>query len=64
MPIMTEYCCRIILEDDWEKVAVTLDNMITSKSYERGVTYIQALNIDDDKKGRLIRCLLSYKESC
>lgn len=62
--IFTEYCCRLILAEDWEKTARVLDKAIKSDSYEKGVTYIDSMNVSEEKKSRLRKCLLSYKGSC
>ena len=62
--MFTEYCCRIVLGDDWEKVSTVLDQAIKSKTYDEGVKFIRDMDITIDKQERLERCLLSYKRSC
>ena len=62
--MFTEYCCRIVLGDDWERVSKVLDEAIKSKSYEEGVTFIRSMDVTLDKQERLEKCLLSYKRSC
>ena len=62
--MFTEYCCRIVLGDDWERVSKVLDQAIKSKTYDEGVKFIRDMDITIDKQERLERCLLSYKRSC
>ena len=62
--MFTEYCCRIVLGDDWESVSKVLDQAIKSKTYDEGVKFIKSMDITLDKQKRLERCLLSYKRSC
>ena len=62
--MFTEYCCRIVLGDDWERVSKVLDQAIKSKTYDEGVKFIRDMDIALDKQERLERCLLSYKRSC
>ena len=62
--MFTEYCCRLVLGDDWEKVSKVLDEAIKSNTYEEGVKFIQSMEITVDKQERLEVCLLSYRRSC
>lgn len=62
--ILTEYCCRLVLGDDWEEVCRELDSVIRSGKYQDGVAYIRGLDVTLDKKERLERCLLSYEGGC
>ena len=62
--MFTEYCCRIVLGDDWERVSKVLDQAIKSKTYDEGVKFIRDMDITLDKQERLERCLLSHKRSC
>lgn len=62
--MFTEYCCRIVLGDDWERVSKVLDQAIKSKTYDEGVKFIKSMDVTSDKQERLERCLLSYKRSC
>lgn len=62
--MFTEYCCRLVLGEDWEIACEQLDKAIRSNSYEEGVAYIRGMDVTLDKKERLERCLLSYKGSC
>lgn len=62
--MFTEYCCRLVLGDDWEKVSKVLDQAIKSNTYEEGVKFIRDMDLTLDKQERLERCLLSYKRSC
>ena len=62
--MFTEYCCRIVLGDDWERVSKVLDQAIKSKTYDEGVKFIKSMDITLNKQERLERCLLSYKRSC
>ena len=62
--MFTEYCCRIVLGDDWERVSKVLDEAIKSNTYEEGVKFIRDMDLTLDKQERLERCLLSYKRSC
>lgn len=62
--MFTEYCCRIVLGDDWERVSKVLDQAIKSKTYDEGVKFIKSMDVTLDKQERLKRCLLSYKRSC
>lgn len=62
--MFTEYCCRIVLGDDWERVSKVLDQAVKSKTYNEGVKFIRDMDITLDKQERLERCLLSYKRSC
>lgn len=62
--MFTEYCCRIVLGDDWERVSKVLDQAVKSKTYDEGVKFIKSMDVTLDKKERLERCLLSYKRSC
>ena len=62
--MFTEYCCRLVLGDDWERVSKVLDEAIKSNTYEEGVKFIRDMDLTLDKQERLERCLLSYKRSC
>lgn len=62
--MFTEYCCRIVLGDDWERVSKVLDQVIKSKTYDEGVKFIKSMDVTLDKQERLERCLLSHKRSC
>ena len=62
--MFTEYCCRIVLGDDWERVSKVLDQAIKSKTYDEGVKFIKSMDVTLDKQERLERCLLLYKRSC
>lgn len=62
--MFTEYCCRIVLGDDWERVSKVLDQAIKSKTYDEGVKFIKSMDVTLDKQERLERCLLSHKRSC
>ena len=62
--MFTEYCCRIVLGDDWERVSKVLDQAIKSKTYDEGVKFIRGMDLTLSKQERLERCLLSYKRSC
>lgn len=62
--MFTEYCCRLAVPSSYKEVAEKLDAYIKSKEYEKGVSYIDSLEIDEDSKRRLKNCLLSYKVSC
>ena len=62
--MFTEYCCRLILAEKWEEVSHVLDEAIRSKNYEEGVLYIDKIDVEEDKKDRLKKCLLSHKWSC
>ena len=62
--MFTEYCCRLVLGDDWEKVSKVLDQAIKSNTYEEGVKFIRDMDVTLDKQERLEKCLLSYKRSC
>ena len=62
--MFTEYCCRIVLGDDWESVSKVLDQAIKSKTYDEGVKFIKSMDVTLDKQERLERCLLSYNRSC
>lgn len=62
--MFTEYCCRIVLGDDWERVSKVLDQAIKSKTYDEGVKFIKSMDVTLDKQERLERYLLSYKRSC
>ena len=62
--MFTEYCCRIVLGDDWERVSKVLDQAVKSKTYDEGVRFIKSMDVTLDKQERLKRCLLSYKRSC
>ena len=62
--MFTEYCCRLILGDDWERVSKVLDQAIKSKTYDEGVKFIKSMDVTLDKQERLERCLLSHKRSC
>lgn len=62
--MFTEYCCRIVLGDDWERVSKVLDQAVKSKTYDEGVKFIKSMDVTLDKQERLKRCLLSYKRSC
>lgn len=62
--MFTEYCCRIVLGDDWERVSKVLDQAIKSKTYDEGVKFIKSMDVTLGKQERLERCLLSYKRSC
>lgn len=61
--MFTEYCCRLVLGDDWERVSKVLDDAIKSKSYEEGVKFIRSMDVTLDKQESLERCLLSHKRS-
>ena len=61
--MFTEYCCRIVLGDDWERVSKVLDQAIKSKKYDEGVKFIKSMDVTLDKQERLERCLLSYNRS-
>ena len=62
--MFTEYCCRIVLGDDWERVSKVLDQAVKSKTYDEGVKFIKSMDVTLDKQERLERCLLSHKRSC
>ena len=62
--MFTEYCCRIVLGDDWERVSKVLDQAVKNKTYDEGVKFIKSMDLTLDKQERLERCLLSYKRSC
>ncbi len=62
--MFTEYCCRLVLGEDWEKVSKVLDEAIKSNTYEEGVKFIRTMDITLDKQERLEVCLLSYRRSC
>lgn len=62
--MFTEYCCRIVLGDDWERVSKVLDQAIKSRTYDEGVKFIKSMDVTLDKQERLERCLLSHKRSC
>ena len=62
--MFTEYCCRIVLGDDWERVSKVLDQAVKSNTYDEGVKFIKSMNVTLDKQERLERCLLSHKRSC
>ena len=62
--MFTEYCCRLAVPSNYKEIAEKLDDYIKSKEYEKGVSYIDSLEVDEDSKRRLKNCLLSYKVSC
>ena len=48
--MFTEYCCRIVLGDDWERVSTVLDQAIKSKTYDEGVKFIKSMDVTLDKQ--------------
>ena len=48
--MFTEYCCRIVLGDDWERVSKVLDQAVKSKTYDEGVKFIKSMDVTLDNR--------------
>ena len=62
--LMTGYCCQIILGIEWKEHSEKLSNFIKYKKFDEGLAYIDNMDVEENKKERLMICFKSYKESC
>lgn len=62
--ILTEYCCRTLFGEKGKEIAQVLDRFILESAFAEGEDYINSLDINDDKKRKVMNCFLSYRHSC
>jgi hypothetical protein len=54
----------MILGIEWKWHSEKLSNFIEHKKFDEGLTYIDNMDVEENKKERLMICFKSYKESC